>query len=264
VIGELAEAGLAPERAPWSVWGLRLAAEPPPNVQKLSAFREGRIEVQDEGSQLAAWLAGAKAGMTVVDYCAGGGGKTLALGQALEGSGRLVACDVAQKRLDNILPRLARAGVEAELRRLGPDGEGMEDLAGTAELVLVDAPCSGSGTWRRRPEEASRLTAGEVERLHALQVTVLGRAATLARPGARLAYVTCSVLRAENEESADAFEAAHPDFRPVPIVAALDAPQFTPAARERLGALAVGHRLRLSPRASGTDGFFISLYERTS
>jgi 16S rRNA (cytosine967-C5)-methyltransferase len=264
VMGELAEAGLSPERAPWSAWALRLAAEPPPNVQKLDAFREGRIEVQDEGSQLAAWLAGAKPGMTVVDYCAGGGGKTLALAQMLEGSGRLIACDVDQKRLDNIRPRLARAGAEAELRRLGPDGEGMEDLAGGADLVLVDAPCSGSGTWRRRPEEASRLTAAEVERLHVLQVTVLERAAKLARPGARLAYVTCSVLRAENENSANAFEAAHPDFRPVPISAALEAAKLTPAARERLAALADGHRLRLSPRATGTDGFFISLYERTS
>jgi 16S rRNA (cytosine967-C5)-methyltransferase len=264
VMAELVEAGLAPERAPWSAWGLRLSAEPPPNVQKLAAFREGRIEVQDEGSQLAAWLAGARPGMTIVDYCAGGGGKTLALGQLLAGSGRLVACDVDPKRLANIRPRVARAGLEIELRQLGADGEGMEDLVEAADLVLVDAPCSGSGTWRRRPEEASRLTAGEVERLHGLQLAVLERAASLAKPGARLAYVTCSVLRAENEASADAFEAAHPGFRPVPIAAALEVPQLTPAARERLGALADGHRLRLSPRASGTDGFFISLYERTS
>ena len=119
VLAELAAEGLTAERTPWSAWGLRLSAEPPPNVQKLAAFREGRIEVQDEGSQLAAWLAGGKPDMTVVDYCAGGGGKTLALAQAMEGRGRLVACDVDAKRLDNIRPRLERAGVEAELRLLG-------------------------------------------------------------------------------------------------------------------------------------------------
>jgi 16S rRNA (cytosine967-C5)-methyltransferase len=264
VLAELAAEGLTAGRTPWSVWGLRLSAESPPNAQKLAAFREGRIEVQDEGSQLAAWLAGAKPEMTVIDYCAGGGGKTLALAQAMEGRGRLVACDVDSKRLDNIRPRLERAGVEAELRRLGSEGEGVEDLEGSADLVLVDAPCSGSGTWRRRPEEASRLTAEDVERLHALQVTVLDRAARLVRPGGRLAYVTCSVLRREDEDTAAAFEAAHVEFKPIPITAALGAPQITPAARERLDGLANGHHLRLSPRAVGTDGFFIALYERTS
>ena len=129
--------------------------------------------------------------------------------------------------------------------------------------MLVDAPCSGSGTWRRRPEEASRLTAEAVEQLHALQITVLDRAARLVRPGGRLAYVTCSVLRREDEDTAAAFEAAHPELKPIPVTAALDAPQITPAARERLGGLAHGHHLRLSPRAVGTDGFFIALYERT-
>ncbi len=264
VIAELAVEGLIAERTPWSAWGLRLSAEPPPNVQKLAAYRGGRLEVQDEGSQIAAWLAGARPGMTVVDYCAGGGGKTLALAQAMEGRGRLVACDVDQKRLDNIRPRLARARAGAELRLLGSQGEGVEEMEGSTDLVLVDAPCSGSGTWRRRPEEASRLTLEEVERLHAVQLEVLRPAARLVKPGGRLAYVTCSLLRREDEASADAFEAAHPDFRPAPVAAALDAPALTPAARERLGALATGHRLRLSPRSSGTDGFFVALYERMS
>ena len=264
VLAELSAEGLSPERTPWSAWGLRLPAEPPPNVQKLSAFREGRIEVQDEGSQLAAWLAGGSPDMTVVDYCAGGGGKTLALAQAMEGRGRLFACDVDLKRLENIRPRLARAGLGADLRRLNAEGEGVDDLVGLADLVLVDAPCSGSGTWRRRPEEASRLGAEEVERLHTLQNTVLDRAARLARPGGRLAYVTCSVLRREDEDTAADFEAAHPEFKPVPVTAVLATPQITPAARERLAALATGHILRLSPRAVGTDGFFIALYERTA
>ncbi|KAK0330493.1 Secreted beta-glucosidase sun1, partial [Friedmanniomyces endolithicus] len=156
--------------------------------------------------------------MTVVDYCAGGGGKTLGLAQAMNSQGKLVASDVVNKRLENIRPRLERAGVEAELVLIGQNGGGLEDLNGQADLVFVDAPCSGSGTWRRRPEDAWRLTAEEVDRLHALQVRILGQAAKLVKPGGRLVYVTCSMLSRENEASADAFEAAHPEFRPVSIL----------------------------------------------
>ncbi len=289
VEAELREAGLEPTRTPGSPVGLRLASEPPPNVQALEAFKAGRIEIQDEGSQIVCALAGAAPGMTVVDYCAGGGGKTLGLAADLfpsplagegggrsptdEGSrkwspvdvevpaeggetphptrfaghllpqgekGRLIASDVVAKRLENIRPRLARAGVEAELRLIGQNGGGMEDLNGAADLVFVDAPCSGSGTWRRRPEDAWRLSAEEVERLHGLQVRILSEAARLVKPGGRLAYVTCSMLSRENEASADAFEAAHPDFAPV------------------------GARRRLSPASTNTDGFFFALYERTA
>lgn len=238
VEAELREAGLAPERTPRSPVGLRLAAEPPPNVQALEAFKAGRVEIQDEGSQIVCALAEAGRGMTVVDYCAGGGGKTLGLAAQMEGRGQLIACDVVQKRLDNIRPRLARAGVEAELRLLGHNGEGMDDLVGQADVVFVDAPCSGSGTWRRRPEDAWRLTEDEVARLHGLQVAILGRAARLVKPGGRLVYVTCSMLTAENEASADAFEAGHPAFA------------------------AIGARVRLSPASTNTDGFFAAVYER--
>lgn len=240
VEAELREAGLAPERTPGSPVGLRLASEPPPNVQALEAFKAGRIEVQDEGSQIVCALAGAAPGMTVVDYCAGGGGKTLGLAAAMEGQGTLVASDVVARRLENIRPRLARAGVEAELRLIGQNGGGMEDLNGQADLVFVDAPCSGSGTWRRRPEDAWRLTPEEVERLHALQVRILSQASQLVKPGGRLVYVTCSMLSRENEASADAFEAAHPEFRPI------------------------GERRRLSPASTNTDGFFAALYERAA
>ncbi|MFC0633147.1 RsmB/NOP family class I SAM-dependent RNA methyltransferase [Brevundimonas balnearis] len=252
VEAELREAGLAPERTLRSPVGLRLAAEPPPNVQALEAFKDGRVEIQDEGSQVACALAGAAPGMTVVDYCAGGGGKTLGLAAAMRGQGTLVASDVVAKRLENIRPRLARAGVEAELRLIGQNGGGMEDLNDRADLVFVDAPCSGSGTWRRRPEDAWRLTAEEVERLHALQVRILGQAAKLVKPGGRLAYVTCSMLSRENEASADAFEASHPGFRPVSLL-----PQTL-----RYGG-AESSRLRLSPASTNTDGFFFALYERT-
>lgn len=262
VAAELRAAGLAPEATPLSARGLRLAAEPAPDVLALDAFRQGRLEIQDEGSQLVAWLAGAAPGQTVVDYCAGGGGKTLALAEAAPG--RLIACDVDARRLEAVRPRLARAGVTAELRLLDPDGGGVEDLQAGADLVFVDAPCSGSGTWRRRPEEVWRLTAQAVDDLQALQVLILARAARLVRPGGRLVYVTCSVLRRENEDSVAAFTAAHPQFRPAPIAEALATPALTDLARARLATLAGdGHTLRLSPRATGADGFFLARFERT-
>ena len=299
VAAELSAAGLSPEPTPWSARGLRLSSEPPPNVQALEAFKAGHVEIQDEGSQIVTWLAGSGLDFTpdsiVVDYCAGGGGKTLAL--AVQGlpdadpsmaaaprpagwsptgadetaaaraappvSGmRLIACDVVQKRLDNIRPRLQRAGVAADLRLIGQNGGGVEEFNGKADLVFVDAPCSGSGTWRRRPEDAWRLKVDEVERLHALQLRILAQAVALVKPGGRLAYVTCSMLTRENEATADAFEAAHPDFQPLPVAATLGSANLTDAARERLAANAAGHRLRLSPASTNTDGFFLALYER--
>ena len=297
VEAELRDAGLSPEPTPWSAVGLRLASEPPPNVQALEAFKSGRIEIQDEGSQIVCWLAGVTPGMTVVDYCAGGGGKTLGLAaqmtpetagraDAAEASakvwtptgeaepaparkaapaaneGRLVAYDVVQKRLDNIKPRLARAGVAAELHQLGPNGGGVEDLVGQADVVLVDAPCTGSGTWRRRPEDAWRLKPEDAARMHALQTAIVARAAKLVKPGGRLVYVTCSMLTAENEATVDVFEEDHPDFVPVPIAEAVQVANLTEAGREKLAALANGHRIRLSPATAGTDGFFAAVYER--
>jgi 16S rRNA (cytosine967-C5)-methyltransferase len=302
VVAELRGAGLSPEPTPWSAWGLRLPSEPAPNVQALDAFKAGRIEIQDEGSQIVSWLAGARPGMTVIDYCAGGGGKTVALAQmmmdettarpAASGAtrsswspvvadtdeaparasvpgvpplpvgGRLIACDVVQKRLDNIRPRLERAGVAADLRLIGQNGGGVEEFNGKADLVFVDAPCSGSGAWRRHPEDAWRLKPDEVERLHALQLRILAQAAQLVKPGGRLVYVTCSVLGRENEAVADAFEAAQSGFRPVAVADLLASPALTDAARARLAEAASGHRLRLSPASTHTDGFFAAVYER--
>lgn len=299
VAAELIVAGLSPEPTPWSARGLRLSSEPPPNVQALEAFKAGRIEIQDEGSQIVTWLAGSGLDFTpesiVVDYCAGGGGKTLALAvqglpdadpstvaapkpagwsptgedeaaarraAPLAAGMRLIACDVVQKRLDNIRPRLQRAGVAADLRLIGQNGGGVEEFNGKADLVFVDAPCSGSGTWRRRPEDAWRLKPDEVERLHALQLRILAQAVALVKPGGRLAYVTCSMLTRENEATADAFEAAHPNFQPLSVAGLLDAPTLTAEAHERLAANAAGHRLRLSPASTNTDGFFLALYER--
>ena len=226
----------------------------------------GWIEVQDEASQIAGFLADARPGQTVVDYCAGGGGKTLIFAQTMKAvrghRGRLIACDVTQKRLDVIPERLQRAGALAEIRHTGPDGEGTEDLVGAADLVFVDAPCSGSGTWRRHPEGAWRLGSASVARLAALQLSILTRAAKLVTRGGRLAYATCSVLNAENHEVADAFLAAHPEFEPLPITQAARTPNLTDAARLRLSEIAEGHRLLLTPNRSHTDGFFLALFVR--
>jgi 16S rRNA (cytosine967-C5)-methyltransferase len=182
----------------------------------------------------------------------------------MTGQGKLIASDVVNKRLENIRPRLQRAGVEAELVLIGQNGGGLEAVNGQADLVFVDAPCSGSGTWRRRPEDAWRLTAEEVEKLHALQVRILSQATKLVKPGGRLVYVTCSMLARENEASVDAFEAANPDFHPVAVAAVLSAPQLTEAARARFAELESGARLRLSPATADTDGFFAAVYQRAA
>ena len=262
----LATEDFTAEPTPWSARGLRMPPAAAPDVQRLRAYTGGWIEVQDEASQVAGFLADAKPGETVVDYCAGGGGKTLIFAQCMKAvgghAGRLIACDVNQKRLDVIPERLDRAGAAAELRRTGPNGEGTEDLAGAADPVFVDAPCSGSGTWRRHPEGAWRLVPASVTRLAALQLEILTRAAKLVRPGGRLAYATCSVLLEENHAVADAFFAAHPDFTPRPIAEAAATPNLTDAARARLGQIAEGHRLLLTPHRTQTDGFFLALFTR--
>ena len=258
LLATFAEIGITAEPTPFSARGLRLAGAP--DLAPLDVFKAGNFEVQDEGSQLCAIIAASHNPSLVVDYCAGGGGKTLAL--AAEDR-RLVACDINAQRLEAIKPRLARAGVAADLRKLGPKGEGVQDLVGQADLVLVDAPCTGSGTWRRRPEEAWRLTREDIVRFAKTQAMVLDRAQTLVRPGGRLAYVTCSVLNSENGKGAAQFLARHPKFRPVPIQDALDTDLLTSEGRARLAALASGgHTLQLSPRRTGTDGFFIALFER--
>jgi hypothetical protein len=147
---------------------------------------------------------------------------------------------------------------------IGQNGGGVEEFNGKADLVFVDAPCSGSGAWRRRPEDAWRLKADEIERLHALQLRILGQAAALVKPGGRLVYVTCSVLARENEAVADAFEAANAGFRPLPVTEALATDALTDAARTRLAEAATVGRLRLSPASTGTDGFFVALYKRSA
>jgi 16S rRNA (cytosine967-C5)-methyltransferase len=219
-------------------------------VEQWQAFSAGAIEVQDSGSQLACLALGARPGETVIDLCAGAGGKTLALAAAIDNRGRLIACDTDRGRLSRLAPRAARAGATIVAERLldpGREAAALADLAGQADAVLIDAPCSGSGTWRRNPEARWRLTPRELERLGALQARLLDLAATLVKPGGRLVFVTCSLLDAEGVEQAEAFLDRHPQFRARP-------PEIG-AGRVR------GAGLRLTPGHDQTDGFFIARFD---
>jgi 16S rRNA (cytosine967-C5)-methyltransferase len=235
----------APSLAPH---GLRL----PHGVQvgQWPAYLSGQIEVQDTGSQLASLAVTAQPGEMVIDLCAGAGGKSLALAAAMEGRGRLIACDTDRARLSSLMPRAARAGagmIETVLLDPGRESAALAEFAGKADAVLVDAPCSGTGTWRRNPETRWRLTPAQVERYAAIQWRLLDFAATLVRPGGRLVYVTCSLLDAEGAGQFDAFLARHPNWRA--------APPDLPAGSPR------GQGIRLTPHHDGTDGFFIARSE---
>ena len=219
-------------------------------VEDLPAFREGRVEVQDAGSQLVALACEARAGALVVDLCAGAGGKSLALaadmGGPAPGAGRLVACDTDRGRLARLEPRARRAGVNVETRLLNPrrEMEALSDLAGAADVVLVDAPCSGTGTWRRNPEARWRLTPERLARLADLQAHLLDLAAGLVRPGGRLVYAVCSLLPAEGSDAVDGF------FNRRSGWLAEDPPFAAGQAR--------GRGRILTPLRDGTDGFFIA------
>ncbi len=225
--------------------GLRLTA--PATVEQWPAWNDGLVEVQDTGSQIACMAVDARPGMTVVDLCAGAGGKTLALAAAMENRGTLLASDSDRPRLSRLLPRAGRAGVtiaETLLLNPGREAEGLASWQGKADAVLVDAPCSGTGTWRRNPEARWRLTEKELARLAVLQARLLDVAAGLVKPGGRLVFVTCSLLDEEGRGQADAFLARHPGWR-------AELPQL-PAGRPH------GAGTRLTPFNDGTDGFFIA------
>lgn len=251
LLAQLADEGIAAAATPFSPWGIRLGRRIASGHRMLA---EGLAEPQDEGSQLLALLMAAQPGETLIDFCAGAGGKTLALAAAMRGRGRLIAADSAAGRLARLAPRLERAGVGCvETRALAPDDPApFPDLEGRADAVLVDAPCSGTGTWRRSPE--LRLRPVPVEELSVLQLAILERAARLVRPGGRLVYATCSLLAAENEAVADRFLARHPEF-----VADPQAGGPWPPLAALLGA---DHRLRLLPHRHGTDGFFAAPLRR--
>ena len=219
-------------------------------VEQWDAYQDGLIEVQDAGSQWTCVAVGAAPGETVVDLCAGAGGKTLTLAAAMAGRGRLVASDTDRSRLSRLVPRANRAGathVETRLLNPGKEMAVLGDLAGAADAVLVDAPCSGTGTWRRNPEARWRLNAAQLARYAATQAALLDLAAKLVRPGGRLVYVVCSLLDAEGADQAAGFLARHPGWR-------ADLPGL-PAGRPR------GAGLRLTPNHDGTDGFFIARFD---
>src|SRR5471030_2900150 len=204
---------LSPEPTRWSPNGLRIklgADAKSPAIHAEHAFIKGLIEIQDEGSQLAALLAGAKPGEQVVDLCAGGGGKTLALAAAMENKGQIFATDDDKRRLAQIHARLERAGARnVQVRTPRSSGDALADLAGRMDLVLIDAPCTGIGTWRRNPDAKWRLRPGAIEQRCKEQIAVLDQAVGLVKPGGRIAYVTCSVFAEENGDQVRAFLARH-------------------------------------------------------
>ena len=244
---------------PLSPVGLRIAPalgdRRHPNVQVEEAFQRGRVEIQDEGSQLCALLVGAEPGEQVLDFCAGAGGKTLALSAAMDNRGQIFAWDADRNRLAPIFERLKRAG--ARNVQVRPPGEPPEDLAGRMDRVLVDAPCTGTGVWRRRPDAKWRLTSESLDRRIEEQDAVLGAAARFVRPGGVLAYATCSLLPVENAERVAAFLAERPDFAPLSL-----AESWTAMRPGTAAPVQPDGSLVLSPHRTGTDGFFLALLRR--
>mgnify|MGYP001453145954 FL=1 len=259
---ELAQAGIQAAPTPYSPWGLRVQGKPALN--KLDAFARGALEVQDEGSQLLALLLDAKRGEMVVDFCAGAGGKTLAIGAQMRNTGRLYAFDVSGHRLDALKPRLARSG----LSNVHPAAlaherdERVKRLAGKIDRVLVDAPCSGLGTLRRNPDLKWRQGPQAVQELTAKQTAILESAARLVKSGGRLVYATCSMLPEENEAIAEAFGAAHPDFAPLAAGELLAQLKVEEAAGLCSGGDDGMRYLRLWSHRHQTDGFFAAVWQK--
>jgi 16S rRNA (cytosine967-C5)-methyltransferase len=257
---ELELAGIRSQPTPYSPWGLRISGKPA--INKLDAFARGAVEVQDEGSQLLALLLDAKRGEMVVDFCAGAGGKTLAIGAAMRSTGRLYAFDTSAHRLDALKPRLARS----KLSNVHPAAiaherdDRVKRLAGKIDRVIVDAPCSGLGTLRRNPDLKWRQSAEAVQEMAVKQAAILQSASRLLKPGGRLVYATCSLLRQENEDIAAAFSAANPDFSPVAAGEVLANLKLADAPALCSGGDDGRQYLRLWPHRHATDGFFAAVW----
>lgn len=224
---------------------------PETRIEQSRTYLEGGIEVQDTGSQLACEAVAAKPGETIIDLCAGAGGKTLALAAAMENSGNLIACDADRTRLSRLAPRAERAGatgIERVLLDANREMDALVRFVGRADAVLVDAPCSGTGTWRRNPEARWRLTEKQLDRYMSIQSRLLDIAEQLARPGGRLIFVTCSLLDGEGALQAQNFLDRHPGWR----AETLSLPAGSPR----------GQGIRLSPQHDGTDGFFVARFVR--
>lgn len=255
VAAELRAAGLGVDECRLAPFGLRLDSRVA--LPTLPAFKQGRLEVQDEGSQLVALLVDAEPGMRVVDFCAGAGGKTLAIAAAMANKGRVLALDVLDKRLQRAAERFRRAGAfNIETRALsGTDDPWIKRHKGGFDRVLVDAPCGGSGTWRRNPDARWRSLGPGLAELLPLQQTILRSAARLVKPGGRLIYATCSLLDTENQEQVTRFLADQPEFTLLPYNTVWD--KLTPTPRPCAGAM-----LHLTPAQHGTDGFFAAILPR--
>ena len=258
VIEALAAANIHAEPTPYSPIGLRIQGKPA--LQKLALYTGGEVEVQDEGSQLLALLTGAKRGEMVVDFCAGAGGKTLALGAMMRNTGRLYAFDISGHRLDNLKPRLARSGLSNvyATQIAHENDDRIKRLRGKIDRVLVDAPCSGLGTLRRNPDLKWRQSPKAIEQLQAKQTSILNSAARLLKPGGRLVYATCSLMPAENEIIANAFSESHPDFA---LLDAKEQLEKAGVAQAETLVTEAGH-LRLWPHRHTTDGFYAAAWER--
>jgi 16S rRNA (cytosine967-C5)-methyltransferase len=255
----LAAANIEALPTPYSPWGLRIDGKP--NLAKLEVFTRGDVEVQDEGSQLLALMTDAKRGEMVVDFCAGAGGKTLALGASMRNTGRLYAFDTSGHRLAALKPRLARSGLSNvyPVQIAHERDERVKRLAGKIDRVLVDAPCSGLGTLRRNPDMKWRQSPESIAELREKQAAILDSAARLVKPGGRLVYATCSLLDQENEGIARAFSESHArDFKPVAASEVL-----ARAHASEPQALVRDEFLRLWPHKHATDGFFAAVWERS-
>jgi 16S rRNA (cytosine967-C5)-methyltransferase len=250
--------GIEARAMPFSQAGLRCPNGS--NVSPTSAFRDGLVEFQDEASQLAAFLCDARPGMQVMDFCAGTGGKTLALAATMKNKGHIVGCDLSAVRLQRAKQRLNRAGAENAERKQLPDQDDrwMKRHYARFDRVLVDAPCSGTGSWRRNPDVRLSPHAANIGELTALQDSVLARAARFVKPGGRLIYATCSLLPRENGERVAAFLVTHPEFKQ------FDARAVWQTLTEREWPCGEENVLRLSPGKHGTDGFFAAVLTRTS
>ena len=255
VLAQLAAEGFKAEATPFSPWGIRFQDKAVINKNPL--FLDGILEVQDEGSQLLALLSGAKRGEVVVDFCAGAGGKTLAMAAMMNNTGRLYAMDVSEKRLANIKPRIARAGVgNITPQRLDHERDlRLKKLWNKADRVLVDAPCSGLGTLRRNPDLKYRQSNDSIDELVALQARILDSAAHLVKRGGYLIYATCSVLAEENQNQIQNFLSTHSEFSLVNCSDLLKSNKI---------ALDTGEFLQLNPATHHTDGFFAAVMQKSS
>ena len=254
----------APQPTPLSPAGVRIEQAPgpgkSPHIEAEPGHGKGWYEVQDDGSQLATLLSSARPRQQVMDLCAGAGGKTLALAALMENSGQLYAYDSDRMRLRPIFERLKRAGVRNVQVLPAGDREGLDKLEGRMDLVLIDAPCTGSGVWRRRPDAKWRLSPQMLEARLAEQRAVLDESARLVKPGGRLAYITCSVLPAENRGQVDAFLARQADFKLVPWPGLWE--QALPGSSPPASADGSADTLQMTPLSHGTDGFFVAMLER--